>query len=98
MKEYKIKDCMFDACSQAGYEAIRDCYKHCDEWFSAENDKKAIELAKRWQEMDDAAARAVIDGMEIRGENAEDAEQAYNNAPCYVSCIYDAETDELVEF
>lgn len=98
MKEYKIKDCMFDACSQTGYEAIRDCYKHCDEWFSAENDKKAIELAKRWQEMDDAAARAVIDDMEKRGENTDDVEQAYDNSPCYVNCVYDDETDEQIEY
>ena len=98
MKEYKIKNCLSDACSQSGYEAISDCYTHCDECFFAENDQEAIKLAKHWQSIDDAVARAVIDAMEKRGENTLDAEQAYNNAPCYASCIYDAETDVPVEF
>lgn len=98
MKEYKIKDCMFVDCSQAGYEAIRDCYTHCDEWFVAENDQDAIKLVEHWQSIDDAAARAVIDDMEKRGENTDDIEQAYDNAPCYVNCVYDDETDEQIEY
>ena len=98
MKEYRIKDCRFEACSQAGYDAIRGCYTHCSEYFFAADDQAAIAQAEFWQNMDDAAARAVIANMKSRGENTHDAEQAYDNAPCYVSCIYDAETDEPVEF
>lgn len=98
MRKYEIRDCLFGDCSQAGYEAISGCYTHCQESFAAKNDKQAIEIVKRWQELDDDEARAVIEYMRGRDEDVSHAEQAYDNAPCYVACLYSADTGKQVEF
>lgn len=97
MKEYAIRDCMFDDCDQSGYEAVRDCYKHCSEWFEAENDEEAIKMAEQWQEIDDAEAKEILKWMEENGEDTYAVEKAILNAPCYAACIYNRETGEPVE-
>lgn len=61
---------------------ILNCYRNNIE-FEAESDAEAIKFAERLQEADDAKAREVIESG-----NFNNAEEQFDNAPCYVACLY----------
>lgn len=70
---------------ECGYgldDEILNCYRD-DFEFDAEADAEAIKFVEQAQEADDAKAREVIESG-----NFNNAEEQFDNAPCYVACLY----------
>lgn len=78
--KYEIRDAY--ECGYGIDTEILNCYRNNIE-FEAESDAEAIKFAERLQEADDAKAREVIESG-----NFNNAEEQFDNAPCYVACLY----------
>ena len=78
--KYEIRDAY--ECGYGIDTEILNCYRNNIE-FEAESDAEAIKFAEQAQEDDDEKAQAVIDAGTVRN-----AQEQYDNAPCYVACLY----------